>query len=247
MKLIMNADDFGLTRGVNFGIIDAYQSGIVRSTTLMPGGAAFEHAVSLAKENPGLGIGVHLTLTYGKPILSGHKTLTDAAGNFLKLSMVESRDYKADPSEVEKEYIAQIEKVLAAGLKPTHLDSHHHTHMLDINLPIFFKMAEKYNLPVRLRNQEQRGQKTEIKCPEKFEESFFGDTVSLEYLQKILIESNKAASIEVMCHPAYVDEPLYKGSSYNLPRTKELSVLTSEEIKIFINENKIELTNFTNI
>ncbi len=243
MKLIMNADDFGLCRGVNFGIVDAHNLGIVSSTTLMAGGAAFDHAVTLAKDNPTLGIGVHLTLTYGRPILSGHKTLVDDNGNFNKLSYVESNQDKIDPAEVEKEYTAQIEKVLAAGIMPTHLDSHHHTHMLDCNLPVFFKVAEKYNLPVRLRQPSQKPDGITLKCPDCFEEQFFGETATLEFLKESL--TKHAGIVEVMCHPAHVDHALYTGSSYNIPRIHELKVITSDEIKAFLSENNIELANFT--
>ena len=67
-QLIVNADDFGLTLGVSKGIVDAHREGIVRSTTLMANGAAFGTAVSISRRTPGLGIGVHLNLTTGKPV-----------------------------------------------------------------------------------------------------------------------------------------------------------------------------------
>ena len=80
-KIIVNADDFGLSEAVNYGIISAYKNGIVRSTTIMPGMPAFEHAIGLLKENKGLGCGVHMTLSVNKPILNCHKTIVDENGN----------------------------------------------------------------------------------------------------------------------------------------------------------------------
>ena len=80
-KLIVNADDFGLSEAVNYGIISAYKNGIVRSTTIMAGMPAFDHAVELLKENKGLGCGVHMTLSLNKPVLNYHKTIVDENGN----------------------------------------------------------------------------------------------------------------------------------------------------------------------
>ena len=68
MKLIINADDFGYSNGVNYGIIDAFKNGILTSTTCLTNMPGFNHAIQLAKENPNLGIGIHLTLTCGKPL-----------------------------------------------------------------------------------------------------------------------------------------------------------------------------------
>ena len=83
-KLIVNADDFGLSEAVNYGIISAYKNGIVRSTTIMAGMPAFDHAVELLKENKGLGCGVHMTLSLNKPVLNYHKTIVDENGNFYR-------------------------------------------------------------------------------------------------------------------------------------------------------------------
>ncbi|MFA0025879.1 ChbG/HpnK family deacetylase, partial [Vibrio sp. 10N.261.49.A5] len=82
MKVIFNADDFGLTSGVNIGIIKAHQQGVVNSTTMMVGMDAEKHAVELAKQNPDLKIGVHLRFTAGPPI-TGHPNLTNNKEEFV--------------------------------------------------------------------------------------------------------------------------------------------------------------------
>ncbi len=112
--LIPNADDFGFTRDVNLGIVEAHRHGILTATTLMATGAAFEHAVELARENPELDIGVHLVLV-------------DSAGfpptiPRLLFSLGRIRIYD--------ELVRQVRKVLDAGIRPTHLDTHKHTHLL---------------------------------------------------------------------------------------------------------------------
>ena len=84
-SLIINADDFGFSRGVNLGIIEAFQHGVLTSTTLMVNMQEADHAVELARQNPELGVGIHLTLTAGRPILGGLHTITDEEGNFRKL------------------------------------------------------------------------------------------------------------------------------------------------------------------
>ena len=98
-KLIVNADDFGLSEAVNYGIISAYKNGIVRSTTIMAGMPAFDHAVELLKENKGLGCGVHMTLSLNKPVLNYHKTIVDENGNFYRRITNELIEEKFDLDE----------------------------------------------------------------------------------------------------------------------------------------------------
>ena len=112
-KLIINADDFGYSRAVTYGILDSYKTGILTSTTMMMNTEATEHAAETAKENPELGVGVHLVLTFGKPLLNTHKTIVDEGGNFRKLSIYENGNFEIDLEEVYKEWRAQIEKFLS--------------------------------------------------------------------------------------------------------------------------------------
>lgn len=132
-KLILNADDFGLTRGVNEGIIRAHREGILTSATLMASADAFDHAVELAKQNPSLGIGCHLVLVGGTAVAPAEEIptlaskdgrLPDSLGVFVtRLSTGRIR-----LQEIERELRAQILKIRAAGIEPTHLDTHKHTH-----------------------------------------------------------------------------------------------------------------------
>lgn len=246
-KIICNADDFGHSKGVNLGIIEAFKNGIVRSTTLMAGMDGFEHALELAKDNPGLNIGVHLTLTAGKSVGGIYKTITDEKGNFLNLSELENNIENVDLLEVEHEYEAQIQKILDAGIKVDHFDSHHHTHNLKGIINIFLKLAKKYNKKVRIYDKNLlTGEYANIKTTDVFVDTFFNDTVSIDYLKKI-IDEHKNGSMEIMCHPAYLDYTLRNTSSYNIKRTDELNVLTSPEILRFIKDNNIEVVSFSEI
>ena len=98
MKLIVNADDFGISRGANYGIIDAYKNGVVRSTSIMAGMPAFDHAIELLKSCDGLeglGCGVHLTLSANKPVLDTHKTIVDENGEKILEELIK----KANPDK----------------------------------------------------------------------------------------------------------------------------------------------------
>ena len=248
MKIIFNADDFGHSKGVNLGIIEAYKNGVVRSTTMMAGMVGFDHAIALSRENPGLHIGVHLTLTAGKSIGGIYKTITDEEGNFLKLLELESRAKagELDLLEIEQEYEAQIQKIMAAGIEIDHFDSHHHTHNLKGIIDIFLKLAKKYDKKVRIYNKELLcGEYAAIKTTDCFDDSFYDEQATLDHLKEII--SGKSGSIEIMCHPAYIDYDLYHTSGYNIKRIFELHVLTSPELKSYLNENNMELTSYYNL
>ena len=151
--LIVNADDYGLTREVSRGIRHAHTSGIVSSTTAMMNMEGVLKDLKLTNsETPKLGIGIHLILTAGSPVLptSEVPTLINQNGQFPKIQNIYEALNQMNPEEVYREWNAQIEKFLSSGLKPDHLDSHHHVSYLDDML--FQKMlalAQKYNLPIR--------------------------------------------------------------------------------------------------
>ncbi|MDO4178621.1 MAG: ChbG/HpnK family deacetylase [Phascolarctobacterium sp.] len=150
--LIINADDFGLHEQINKGIIKGYREGIITSTSIMPTAPAFEEAVALAKDNPELGIGIHLTLCTCVPSCLDKSKVTSllgADGNFLP-SYVEfaKRFYTGGVKriELEAELRAQFEKALAAGINITHVDSHQHTHMLPGINTLVIKLCKEYNV-----------------------------------------------------------------------------------------------------
>jgi hopanoid biosynthesis associated protein HpnK len=132
-ELILNADDFGLTKGVNEGIIRAHREGILTSATLMATAPAFDDAVVCARANPALGVGCHLVLTGGFAVAPREEipSLVDENGRLPKslgifVTRVSSGGIRA--KDIERELRAQIEKIRRAGIEPTHLDTHKHTH-----------------------------------------------------------------------------------------------------------------------
>lgn len=138
--LVTNADDFGYTRDVNDGIVEAHRNGILTATTLMANGREFDHAVQLAKRYPSLDIGCHLVLVGGESLLPPHKPYPRDLKAVIKAVL-------SHQLNVEAELDAQIRKIAATGIPLTHLDTHKHTHLLPNVLRAVGKLSEKYRIP----------------------------------------------------------------------------------------------------
>ncbi|MDM5157282.1 chitin disaccharide deacetylase [Bacillus sp. DX1.1] len=224
IRLIVNADDFGLTEGTNYGIIEGHVNGIVNSTTMMMNMPGTEHAARLAKEYTTLGVGVHLVLTAGKPLLTDVPSLVKEDGLFHKQATVWESDI--DSEDVEREWTAQIEKFLSYGLTPTHLDSHHHVHSLPILHDVLERLAEKYNVPIR-RCEQDRAVRP---FSDVFYSDFYSDGVQEDYFMRLKERVLDGKTVEIMVHPAYIDPELVKRSSYVMDRVKELRILTESSL-----------------
>ena len=159
MRVIFHGDDFGLTHGANQGILDAFSGGLLKSASLMAGGLAFDEASALARQNPGLDVGVHLVLCDEPPLtrtsLIYRGTRQEArlpSRNVLARAIVLK---KLNMDAVEAEWRAQIEKVINAGLLPSHLDSHQFVHLFPGLFPLSLKLAREYRIRfVRTRDLE---------------------------------------------------------------------------------------------
>jgi len=150
-RLIVNADDFGLHESVNRGIRAAHLQGIVTSASLMASGAAFDQAVGIARECPRLGVGVHLTLVGGRPVLPVAEipTLVDEEGSFYasySLFLARYMSGRVSLAEIERELAAQIAKVRLAGINPSHLDSHQHLHVMPGISQVVLAMTRRFSI-----------------------------------------------------------------------------------------------------
>ena len=150
-NLIVNADDLGWTEGVNRGIVDAHRRGLVTSTSLLANGPAFASALEVRRNHPELGIGVHLNLSDGAPTADAKQVrgLLNAAGQLEGgpenlLLRIAAR--KLSLEEVEREWDAQIAKIKAAGISPTHLDGHKHVHMLPGLFELALRLARSHGV-----------------------------------------------------------------------------------------------------
>jgi chitin disaccharide deacetylase len=151
-RLIVHADDFGLSERVNEGISQAHRHGIVTSTSLMPNGPAFAQAVKICRAVPTLDVGIHLTLVEEPSLLSAAAvpSLVGAAGRLHPHAKVFTKKYfrgQIRLREVRDELEAQIKRVMSQGVSVSHLDSHQHVHMLPDVLRITVELAKAYGIP----------------------------------------------------------------------------------------------------
>ena len=246
MKVIMNADDFGFSKGVNLAILEGFQHGILTSTSLMVNMPGFEHAVSLMKQYPDLlHVGIHLVTTVQYSVVKGLKTLTDENDHFYRDPEIIE---KSDQSELDKEYQAQMDKFLATGLKPDHIDFHVCT--TPKQLKAAMKLAQKYHLPMRAQDQQIEGILKEhgiVYAPCHIPDFYDHGTVNtlLKLFEKALDE--KREIIELALHPAYVDQTLLDLSSYHVQRAREFASLMNPEVATFIQQHDIELISFEDL
>lgn len=243
--LIVNADDLGRTPGINDGIFEAHRRGLVTSATLMVTHPAAEAAAAALADHPGLGVGLHVALTGGNPALPPERvpSLVDADG---RLPPHPERIGAPDPNELRAEIGAQLERFRAlTGRSPTHLDSHHHSHRLPAVADALAGIASRHRLPVRGAGAEStrhmRG--AGLVTPDRFDESFFGAGATLDGLLSVLAELPPGIT-ELMCHPARVDEPLRRDSSYAEERARELAVLTDSRALAAVGEHGVRLAHF---
>ncbi|MFQ9922834.1 MAG: carbohydrate deacetylase [Beduini sp.] len=249
-RLIVNGDDFGMCEGVTLGILKAHRDGILRSTTMMTGMPFAAQAAQMAKDYPNLGVGLHFNLTAGRPVCDPKEipSLVEADGSFHSNSWHEKN--KKNPQdmvnyeEVYKEYSAQLQRFIElTGHMPDHFDSHHGSSDYPLLHAQLQKLIDQYDVPTRCSFDY-------IDCnyerPAYFS-TFYDKLAAVEYFtedQDHLLEKDL---VETMCHPAFVDDFLYTTSSYNVQRTKELSVLCDPRVLEWIKINHVELINFQDL
>jgi hopanoid biosynthesis associated protein HpnK len=149
--LIVSADDFGLSAGVNAGILTAHRDGILGDASLMVNGPAYDEAVELARATPTLCVGLHLVLVQGRATLPARAlpTLVDADGLFRSHPVSTGFRYFFSPgirTQIEREVRAQLEKYLRAGLPLSHVDGHLNIHMHPTVLALLLALAPQYGI-----------------------------------------------------------------------------------------------------
>lgn len=162
MVVIVNADDLGLSRPVNTAIFALMDQGAVTSATVLANGAAIEDAAAELRRFPRCSFGVHLNLTEFKPLSAaeGLQSILDNEGNFRGNHIREIRLGNELKRAIFHEWCAQIDRLIALGIRPSHLDSHHHTHTIPALLPLLRRIRQKYRIEkVRLsRNVYRAGE-----------------------------------------------------------------------------------------
>jgi predicted glycoside hydrolase/deacetylase ChbG (UPF0249 family) len=255
--LIVNADDFGFTRDVNAGIIEAHRQGILTATTLMATGPAFDDAVRLAREHSSLDIGCHLTLVQGPGLPESVSALIRA------LAARRLRAY-----DVLREQVARI---LDAGLQPTHLDTHKHTHLLPPVLDAVGRISAEFRIPwlrrpfdlpspgplaVRATSRclgliRRRFQASLARHGCRTTDHFAGFQLTGRFRAKelaALIRSLPDGVTEFMCHPGRcTDELRCARTRLKESREAELEALVAPEVREALEESNVRLACFRDL
>lgn len=261
--LTVNADDFGFTRDVNAGIVEAHRNGILTATTLMANGEAFNDAVGLAHTTPTLDVGCHLVLVGGHSLVSD-EPFPDTVAALIKAIVMR----KINPYLEMK---LQVKKILGAGLKPLHLDTHKHTHLFPAVLHAVAKISEEYQIPFVRRPfdfpmrpgkvpvTKQLVSKSFQIVRGKFEHSlqkhgckstdyFAGFAITGTYTAADVVEliaNLPEGSTEFMCHPGHCTEEL-QGQKTRLKesRAQELAALVAPEVREALNAHQVQLARY---
>jgi chitin disaccharide deacetylase len=219
-RLIVNADDFGATAGINRAIADCHRAGTLSSASLMVLAPAAEQAAALARQLPELSVGLHW--------------VGDLPG-----AAVDTEDPAAVDAELRRQ-LALFEKLL--GRPPTHLDSHHHLHMGDALMAIFKAAADRLGIPVR-------GDGT-VRFIGGFYAQWEWRVTELEHVSVAALEGILRTEVgdgwtEISCHPGYLTAELQ--SVYAAEREAEVRTLTDPRIAQLFAELQIELASYADL
>jgi predicted glycoside hydrolase/deacetylase ChbG (UPF0249 family) len=264
-RLIVNADDFGFTRDVNLGIVEAHERGILTATTLMANGAAFDHAVELARRHPALDVGGHLVLVGGFSLASPGAPLPNSVPDLLaRLAQPGSTAW------VERELTAQVEKLVQTRLEPSHLDTHKHTHLAPPVLQVVCRLAERFRIPwvrrpfdlpltVRapLATRAVNGAVGSVRrwfdavlarhaCRTTDHFAGFQLTGALRSAELVeLIGALPEGLTELMCHPGNcTDELRHSHTRLKETRAEELQALLAPEVRQALEQHQVQLVNY---
>ncbi|MFV0254987.1 MAG: ChbG/HpnK family deacetylase [Erysipelotrichaceae bacterium] len=237
-NIIINTDDFGISKGVNYAVIQANKEGVVNSTTALVCAPEIDHAVELAQKNPKLNIGIHLTIDCFE-CLSKDAQLCNNDGIFYK-NAEKSNLRELDESLLLREWELQISRFKNLfGKLPDHLDSHHNVHPNNETCcKVVKQLSDKYQIPVR-------GLTLGI-ANSSVNTDFYGEQVSLDNLMGIIadFEDKEVTNKEIMIHNGYLDKALENTTTYSYDRIIEHEILTSDKFKEYLKNNKINIVGF---
>jgi predicted glycoside hydrolase/deacetylase ChbG (UPF0249 family) len=264
-QLVVNADDFGFTPDVNEGIVEAHRNGILTATTLMANGAAFDDAVRQSRDTPTLDVGCHLVLIGGNSLTTGRPLPATVAQLLAALAKREIRPYE--------ELSAQIRKILDAGIRPTHLDTHKHTHLAPPVLDAVARLGEEFRIswvrrPFDFPLNALRGTVPRLKrltsdalgvMRRRFHrvlaehgcrttDHFAGFQITGRFRTAELVELIgllPEGSTELMCHPGRCGEELRRARTrLKESREEELKALVAAEVKAAVDRQGVELVDY---
>jgi predicted glycoside hydrolase/deacetylase ChbG (UPF0249 family) len=274
-RLVINADDLGLTEGVNRGIIEAHRAGVVTSASLLATGSAFGDAIARLRDAPALGVGVHLDFVAGRPLTAAASLVNTESGRFHSLPALARRALlgRIDERDVAVETEAQIDRVRAAGIEPTHVDGHRHAHLLPGVWPAVVRAAAGAGVRVvrcptsqltrgtgrggiggmmktfALRAAASRASRRDPAA--LYVDHFAGPALQgrpdFESALLRLIDELPPGTTELMVHPGYADQVLASLDPYVVPRQWELRALLSPAVRDRLRARAVSLVSFAGL
>lgn len=254
-KVIINADDFGMSEAFNFGVIKALRDGIASSTTIMINQPAAVHAISLLKEVPGTYVGLHVNLTTGSPISNPAKipSLAKASGNFIGSKNFKNHTAQFNYDDCYTETKAQVERFRELlGYYPTHIEPH--SAMDNQSSKALIDVAKEYGLHYNvsykgkyLQPNPEKYLQVEEKLDSKVAEiinrgarpeDFFNDSYDL------LKEKDNGLVTALHFHPGFLDAYILDHSTLTLPRVRDLETLCSASVKGWLTDHEIETISY---
>jgi len=275
--LVINADDLGFAPGVNRGIFDAHAAGTVSSASMMVTTPAFAAAVErLQRDAPRLGVGLHLNLVVGAPLSSVPSLVDPETGRFNPLDAFLRRSLagQIDPVEVRRECEAQLAALVAAGITPTHIDSHRHLHAMPGILPVVAAVAHAAAIPVVRRPLDRISVLDPVASAKMLAvhaawrtaltgvapahrgllaraPHFRGIAMqgAPDIRDRLLatIDQLPIGATEIMVHPGYDDEVLAAQDAFRAERAVELHALCDPAVVARLQQGDVKLVSFREI
>jgi predicted glycoside hydrolase/deacetylase ChbG (UPF0249 family) len=264
----VNADDFGLSPGVNDGILEAHAAGVVSSVSVLVNAPGWEHAVAaLRGAGSTLGAGLHVNLTAGEPVSRGRTLVHARTGRFHGLAGLATRALtgRIDPEHVAEECDAQLARLRAAGVRVTHIDGHRHVHALPGVWTSVVAVARAHGIPfVRVPVERGTGRAWVKRwtiaaawrvaarggAVPRHADRFHGIGLQDDprFLSRLLALIDRLAPLpgvtELMVHPGRPDRALAAWDGYVAPRAVELAALTSSAARERLRRGDVCLTHF---
>ena len=273
-SLIINADDLGFAPGVNRGILEAHEAGTLSSASMMVSTPAFGEAAELVRTRaPTLGVGLHLNLIAGRPLTAAFTLADPRTGRFYPLPELAARALsgRVHPADVRRECDAQLAALSAAGIKPTHVDSHRHAHALPGVLPAVVTSARDAGVRVVRRpldrppltdplvaakmlvlhaawraaymKVDQAGRTLLARAPH-FRGIALQGAPDVERRLLDLLDQLPSGTTEIMLHPGYDDAVLAAQDPYRSEREREVAALCSSVVRERLGRGDIRLVTF---
>jgi predicted glycoside hydrolase/deacetylase ChbG (UPF0249 family)/SAM-dependent methyltransferase len=270
--LIVSADDLGLTEGVNRAVLRGYRQGIVTSTSLLAVGRAFDDAVRMLLDNPGLDVGAHLAIVgEDPPLLTAREipTLVDSRGALpLSYRTVIQRGLigRLDPNDVRREFAAQLERIRSTGITVSHVDTHQHTHLWPAVSGVLLELARQHAIPAvrtprsqrvlpigvgvnvlsaRLRRRVGRADLATTDNYTGLDEA--GSLDQARFERSVIALGPAKGTVEINAHPGVGDDPDLARFDWNYRWPDELAMLVSTETRELIAAGGYRLGSFRDL